>query len=74
MPFPSLQKYLSHLYSSAGTRTHFWLDEEGRATLKVFRPEEGRVRLEPANPELAPIYVRNVRIQGVLRTVIRRVP
>lgn len=49
------------------------LDDEGRATLKTFRPEEGRVRLEPANPELAPIYVRSVRIQGVLRTVIRRV-
>ena len=49
------------------------LDEEGRATLKIFRPEEGRVRLEPANSALAPIYVRNVRVQGVLRTVIRRV-
>jgi repressor LexA len=50
------------------------LDEEGRATLKILRPEEGRVRLEPANSAMAPIYVRNVRIQGVLRTVIRRTP
>lgn len=48
------------------------LDDEGRATLKIFRPEEDRVRLEPANPAMGPIYVRNVRIQGVLRTVIRR--
>ncbi len=36
MPFPSLQKYLSHLYSSTGTRTHFWLDEEGRACGRYF--------------------------------------
>ena len=36
MPFPSLQKYLSHLYSGHGTRTHFWLDEEGRACGRYF--------------------------------------
>lgn len=49
------------------------LDEEGQATLKIYRPEKGRIKLEPANPAVPPIYVQNVRIQGVLRTVIRRV-
>lgn len=49
------------------------LDEEGRATLKILRRERGRIRLQPANSSMEPIYVDRVRIQGVLRTVIRRV-
>jgi len=38
--------------------------DDGSATLKrVFR-EKGRVRLQPANPTMDPIYAENVRIQG----------
>lgn len=38
--------------------------DDGSATLKrVFR-EKGRVRLQPANPTMAPIYADSVRIQG----------
>jgi len=38
--------------------------DDGSATLKrVFR-EKGRVRLQPANPIMDPIYAENVRIQG----------
>ncbi|HET6163276.1 MAG TPA: transcriptional repressor LexA [Planctomycetota bacterium] len=38
--------------------------DDGSATLKrVFR-EKGRVRLQPANPTMDPIYADNVRIQG----------
>jgi repressor LexA len=45
--------------------------EDGSATLKrVFR-EKGRVRLQPANPTMDPIYADRVRIQGRLVGVWR---
>ncbi|GMV97585.1 MAG: LexA repressor [Phycisphaerae bacterium] len=46
--------------------------DDGEATLKKFYREGGRVRLQPANPAYSPIYVDNVRIQGVVVGVIRR--
>ncbi len=46
------------------------VDDE--ATLKKFYREKNRVRLQPANPEYAPIYVREVDIQGVVIGVVRR--
>ena len=51
-----------------------WLKEEREATLKRFYLEEGRVRLQPANEAMAPIYAdpRNVAIQGKVIGVIRR--
>lgn len=42
------------------------------ATLKRFYKEKKRIRLQPANEEYEPIYVRNVEIQGVVIGVIRR--
>lgn len=44
------------------------------ATLKRFYRESGRVRLQPANHELKPIYVRpnDLAIQGVVSAVIRQ--
>lgn len=42
------------------------------ATLKRFYKEEKRIRLQPANKTMSPIYVRDVIIQGVVRAVIRR--
>jgi len=44
------------------------------ATLKRFYPEGDRVRLQPANPTMQPIYVpaRNVRIQGVVVGLMRK--
>ena len=47
---------------------------DGReATLKTFKKERGRIRLQPANPSVAPIYVRpaDLRIQGVVTGLIR---
>jgi repressor LexA len=41
------------------------------ATLKRFYREKNRVRLEPANARLKPIYSSNVEILGVLVGVIR---
>lgn len=46
-------------------------DEE--ATLKRFYQEEGRVRLQPANSSLDPIYPERVEIRGIVRAVIRTV-
>jgi len=43
------------------------------ATLKRYYPErDGRVRLQPANAELQPLYVTEVEIRGVVIGVIRR--
>lgn len=42
------------------------------ATLKRFYKERDRVRLEPANSNMKPIYATNVDILGVVVGVIRR--
>jgi repressor LexA len=43
-------------------------------TLKKLYRERGRIRLQPANPDMAAIYVReeNLRIQGVVIGLMRR--
>lgn len=46
--------------------------DNGMATLKRFFKEATRIRLEPANARMAPIFVRNVRIQGKVVGLIRR--
>lgn len=47
-------------------------DEEGEATLKTIYREKNRVRLEPANKTMKPIYRDNVEILGVLVGVVRK--
>lgn len=42
------------------------------ATLKRFYREPGRIRLQPANREMQPIFVKDVIVQGVVRAVIRQ--
>jgi repressor LexA len=45
----------------------------GETTLKTFfRERDGSIRLQPANPEFAPIIVRECSIQGVVVGVLRR--
>lgn len=46
--------------------------ENGLATLKRFFKETDRIRLEPANSSMNPIYATDVRIQGRCVGVIRR--
>lgn len=50
-----------------------WLKEHGEATLKRYYPEGARVRLQPANSAMSPIYedADNVEVQGVVVGVIR---
>lgn len=48
---------------------------DGETTLKIFRREGDRIRLDPANGEMAPIYVETTsecRILGVLVGVLRK--
>ena len=45
---------------------------EGEATVKRFYKEEGRVRLQPENPAMAPIYAHDVTIVGRVEAVVRK--
>ncbi|HIC94752.1 MAG TPA: transcriptional repressor LexA [Anaerolineae bacterium] len=51
-----------------------WLKDRRETTLKRFYLEGNRVRLQPANPTMEPIYVHpsEVEIQGKVILVIRR--
>ena len=57
-----------------GEMAAIWLKAEKEATLKKFYAEQGRVRLQPANSQMRPIYVDpdNVEIQGRVIAVIRQ--
>lgn len=44
---------------------------EGEVTVKRFYRENGRVRLQPENSSLDPIYVRDLELEGVVSAVIR---
>ena len=47
--------------------------ENGEATLKKFyREPGGRIRLQPANPEITPIHPEHVEIHSVVIGVLRR--
>ena len=46
--------------------------DNGMATLKRFFKEATRIRLEPANAAMQPIFVKNVRIQGRVVGLVRK--
>lgn len=46
--------------------------EDSTATLKRFYRERDRIRLQPANSEMQPIYAKDVQIQGKVIGLIRR--
>jgi repressor LexA len=59
-----------------GEMVAVWLDDKDETTLKYFYKEANRIRLQPANPNMAPIYVQNpksLRIMGKVVMVIRQV-
>ena len=47
--------------------------KENAVTLKRFFKEKNRVRLQPANESYPPMFYDDMRIQGKLIGVIRRV-
>jgi repressor LexA len=51
-----------------------WLKAEGETTLKKLYRERDRIRLQPANAQMKPIYVapKNVAVQGKVIGVIRQ--
>ena len=59
-----------------GEMVAIWLLGEDETTLKYFYLENGRVRLQPANPQMDPIFVEDpstVEIKGKVVMVIRQV-
>jgi repressor LexA len=57
-----------------GQMAAVWLKDEKEATLKKFYSEPGRIRLQPANRQMKPLYTKpeNVEIQGRVVAVIRQ--
>lgn len=57
-----------------GEMAAIWLRAEKEATLKKVYVESGRIRLQPANSQMQPIYAEpsNVEIQGRVIAVIRQ--
>ena len=47
--------------------------DEGEATLKFWFPEKSRIRLEPANSNMAPIFVKDAKVLGVVVGVVRHI-
>ncbi len=59
-----------------GEMVAVWLEDTDETTLKYFYKEGSRVRLQPANPTMSPIYIENperVRIQGKVVMIVRRI-
>jgi repressor LexA len=66
----------SAMQAENGEMVAVWLDDTNETTLKYFFVEDNRVRLQPANPTMGPIYIDNVsrmRIMGKVIMVIRQV-
>ncbi|MBP8002310.1 MAG: transcriptional repressor LexA [Chloroflexi bacterium] len=57
-----------------GEMVAVWLSDEESTTLKYFYHEGERIRLQPANPTMEPIYVNpaQVQIQGKVVMVMRQ--
>lgn len=59
-----------------GEMVAIWDNERNETTLKYFYREDGKVRLQPANPTMAPIIIHNpeqLEIKGKVVMVIRQV-
>lgn len=59
-----------------GEMVAVWLDDKDETTLKYFYKETNRIRLQPANPSMGPIYIddpKSLRIMGKVVMVIRQV-
>ena len=59
-----------------GEMVAVWLNDKDETTLKYFYLEKGKVRLQPANPNMSAIILddpSSVQIQGKVVMVIRQV-
>lgn len=48
------------------------MTDDGEATLKYWFPEANRVRLQPANSSMKPIYSKSAQVLGVVTGVVRK--
>jgi len=48
------------------------ITDETEATLKYWYPEAKRVRLQPANRSMRPIYSRTAQVLGIVQGVVRK--
>ena len=57
-----------------GEMAAIWLKAEKEVTLKKVYVEPGRIRLQPANRAMRPIYTdpQNIEIQGRVVAIIRQ--
>jgi repressor LexA len=58
-----------------GEMVAVWLNDKNETTLKYFYREDERVRLQPANPTMEPIYIDDpstVEVQGKVVMVVRQ--
>jgi repressor LexA len=57
-----------------GEMAAIWLKAEKEVTLKKVYSEPGRIRLQPANSQMKPIYTEpdNIEIQGRVIAIIRQ--
>lgn len=58
-----------------GDMVAVWLEDKEETTLKHIYREGDRIRLQPANPTMGPIYVENpqhLRVQGKVMLVVRQ--
>ena len=61
--------------ASNGEMVAVWLSDKDETTLKYFYKEKDRIRLQPANPTMDPIFVdthQELRIMGKVVMVIRQ--
>jgi repressor LexA len=67
-----LMEYVNN--AKSGDMVAAWLKAEREVTLKRLFREANRIRLEPANTQMQPIYTTpdNIEIQGKVITVIRQ--
>jgi repressor LexA len=60
-----------------GEMVAIWLRDKDETTLKYFFRENGQVRLQPANPTMKPIIIKDpstLEIKGKVVMVIRQIP
>ena len=58
-----------------GDMVAVWIKDREETTLKYIYREGGRVRLQPANPTMDPIYINhpeNLEVQGKVVLVVRQ--
>ena len=64
----------SQEHAETGDMVAAWLIQEEETTLKRFFPEGDKIRLQPENSSMSPIFVdaKNVQIKGRVVGVLRK--